>query len=328
MSLARPAWTNHVVRSLAFVVPFLVWSCTSKNTPTGPTTNCAVTVPQTSIDVGFAASTQTISVSTAASCTFSVTANQAFITITSATTQTGPGAVTLTVAENTGAARQATVTVGSVAVTVNQAAGPPPIVFNQPTLPSATVGSSYDFSFTASGGQGTLRFTQQSGTFLPQGLSMSPAGRLTGTPVAPGTSTFGVCAGDDTSRTVCRAVTLVVNPPGTTESPVLGNWTGNITLNTGCFTGLPRTLAWSGTFRRAADNSIELVASIPAVGVSNATVPVTVTGNTVRFSITVDSRYDFTANFSSDFRTLNGTFAGQNCAPGITPGGTWNGTKQ
>jgi hypothetical protein len=235
--------------------------------------------------------------------------------------------VTFTVAENTGASRQATVTLGSIVVTVNQAAGPPPIVFNQPTLPAATVGAAYNFQFTATGGQGAIRFTQQAGTFLPIGLSMDAAGRLTGTPVAPGTSTFGVCAGDDTSRTVCRAINLIVNPPGTTDHPVFGNWSGNITVNTGCFPGLPRTVTWSGTFRRAADNSIELVANIPAVGVSNATVPVTITGNTVRFSITVDTRYDFTADFTSDFRTLNGTFVGQTCGPGVTPGGTWNGTK-
>ena len=310
------------------VIPCLMWSCARSNSPTGPTTNCAVTVPQTTIDVGFAAGTQAISVSTAASCTFNVTASQPFITITSATTQTGPGSVTFSVTENTGASRQATITLGTVVVTVNQAAGPPPIVFNQPALPTAVVGSVYDFTFAASGGQGAIRFTLQPGTFPPQGLAMSSAGRLTGTPVAPGTSTFSVCAGDDTARTVCRAVTLVVNPPGTTESPVLGNWSGNITVNTGCFPGVPRTLTWSGTFRRAADNSIELVASIPTVGVSSATVPVTVSGNNVRFSITVDTRYDFTADFTSDFRSLNGTFAGQACAPGVTPGGTWNATRQ
>jgi hypothetical protein len=286
-----------------------------------------VTVPQTTIDVGFAASTQSIFASTAANCTFTVTASQPFITITSSTSQTGPGSVTFTVAENSAAARQATVTVGSVVVTINQAAGPPPIVFNQPTVPAATVGAAYSFQFTAGGGQGSIRFSQQAGTFPPQGLSLDSAGRLAGTPVAPGTSTFGVCAGDDTSRTVCRAVNLIVNPPGTTDHPVFGNWSGSITVTTGCFPALPRTVTWSGTFRRAPDNSIELVASIPAVAVSNAVVPVTITGNTVRFSITVDSRYDFTANFSSDFRTLNGTFGGQNCAPGITPGGTWSGTK-
>jgi hypothetical protein len=309
------------------MIPFVMWSCKSNNTPTGPTTNCAVTVPQTTLDVGFAASTQAISVSTTSTCTFTVAASQPFITITSATPQTGSGPVTFSVAENNGAARQAAISLGTVIVTVNQAAGAPPIVFSQPSPPAATVGSPYNFQFTASGGQGAIRFSQQSGTFLPQGMSMDAAGRLTGTPVAPGTSTFGVCANDDTGRSLCRVVNLIVNPPGTTDHPVFGNWSGNITVNTGCFPGLPRTVAWSGTFRRASDNSIELVASIPAVGVSNAAVPVTITGNTVRFSITVDSRYDFTADFSSDFRTLSGTFSGQPCSPGITPAGAWSGTK-
>jgi hypothetical protein len=290
-----------------------------------------VTVPQTTINVGFTASTQSIFASAASNCTFTVAASQSFVTVTSATSQTGSGTVTFTVSENTGAARQATVTLGTVVVTVNQAAGPPPIVFNQPTLPAATVGAAYSFQFVASGGQGAIRFTQQASTFLPIGLSLDSAGRLTGTPVAPGTSTFGICAGDDTPRTVCRAISLVVNPPGTSDNPVLGNWSGTITVNTGCIPGLPRTVAWSGTFRRDASNNIELIASIPAVGVSNAAVPVTVSATTVRFAITVDTRYEFTATFSPDFRTLTGTFTGQNCAPAglpaITPAGTWNGTK-
>jgi hypothetical protein len=153
-------------------------------------------------------------------------------------------------------------------------------------------------------------------------------GVLSGTPVAPGTSTFGVCAADDTGRSVCRSVTLVINPGGTSDSPILGNWTGNIAVNTGCVPGLPRTVTWSGTFRRAANNSLELVATIPAVGVSNEVVPVTLSGTTLTFSITVDSRYDFTAQLTQDFRSLSGSFNAAPCQPGINPSGTWNGTKQ
>lgn len=311
---------------LVFAIPLVVASC-GRSSPTSPT-NCTLTVPQTTIDVGFQGGSQSIFVSTTTTCAWTATTNQSFISITSGTGQTGPGAVTFTVAENTGAARQATITVGTVPVTINQAAGPPPITFAQPTLPAAVVGSGYNFQFSASGGVGTIRFSLQSGTFAPIGLTMNANGTLTGTPVAPGTSTFGVCATDDTSRSVCRAISLVVNPGGTTDSPILGNWAGNITLNSGCVPVLPRTVTWSGTFRRAANNSLELVASIPAVGVSNETVPVTLSGTTLQFSITVDSRYDFTAQLTQDFRSLSGSFSGGSCAPGITPSGTWNGTKQ
>lgn len=311
---------------LVFAIPLVVASC-GRSSPTSPT-NCTLTVPQTTIEVGFQGGSQSIFVSTTATCAWTATTNQSFISITSGTGQTGPGAVTFTVAENTGAARQATITVGTVPVTINQAAGPPPITFAQPTLPAAVVGSGYNFQFSASGGVGTIRFSLQSGTFAPIGLTMNANGTLSGTPAAPGTSTFGVCATDDTSRSVCRAISLVVNPGGTTDSPILGNWAGNITLNAGCVPVLPRTVTWSGTFRRAANNSLELVASIPAVGVSNETVPVTLSGTTLQFSITVDSRYDFTAQLTQDFRSLSGSFTGGSCAPGITPSGTWNGTKQ
>jgi hypothetical protein len=309
------------------VVPIVVASCSRSNSPTSPTT-CAITVPQQTIEVGFAGGPQNIFVSTTAACAWTVTTNQSFVAITSGTSQSGPGTVTFHVAENTGAARQATITIGSITVTVNQAGGPPPITFTQPTLPAGQVGSAYNFQFTASGGVGTMRFSLQSGTFPPQGVSLNGNGVLSGTPVAPGTSTFGVCAADDTGRSVCRSITLVVNPGGTSDSPLLGNWAGNITVNTGCVSGLPRTVTWSGTFRRAADNSLELVATIPAVGVSNEVVPVSLSGTTLQFSITVDSRYDFTAQLTQDFRSLSGSFNAGACQPGINPSGTWNGTKQ
>lgn len=315
---------------VVLAMPLVVASCSRSNTPTSPT-SCTITVPQQTIEVGFIGGPQSIFVSTTAACTWTVTTNQSFISITSGTGQTGPGSVTFTVAENTGAARQATITIGTVSVTVNQAGGPPPITFAQPTLPSGLVGAAYNFQFTAGGGVGTIRFSLQSGTFAPQGLTLNVNGLLTGTPVAPGSSTFGVCATDDSGRSLCRAINLVVNPAGTSDSPILGNWAGNITVNTGCVPGLPRTVTWSGTFRRAANNSLELVATIPAVAVSNEVVPVTLTGNTLRFSITVDSRYDFTAQLTQDFRSLTGTFSGGNCAPApavINPSGTWNGTKQ
>jgi hypothetical protein len=244
---------------------------------------------------------------------------------------TGPGSVTFTVAQNTGDARQATITVGGVTVAINQAAAPPSIQFAQPAVNAATVGASYAFQLSASGGVGALRFSLQGGTFLPIGMAMDAAGRLSGTPIAPGTSTFGVCVTDDTARSVCRAISLVVNPPGTTDSPVLGNWAGNITVSTGCAPGLPQTVTWSGTFRRASSNDIELLVSIPFASVTNEVIPVTVSGTSLTFAIQVDSRYDFNATFSPDFRSLSGSFSGANCAPApavILPSGTWTGNKQ
>lgn len=319
------------VRSVAVLVCAVIAATCGKtsSSPTSPTASCALTIPQTTIDVGFAGASHTIFVSTAATCAWTATASQPFLTVNTPS-MTGPGSVSFSVTENTGAARQGTITVGSVVVTVNQAASPPAINFAQPTVPAATVGAAFSFQLAASGGAGALRFSMQSGTFLPIGMSMDASGRLSGTPIAPGTSTFGVCVADDSGRSVCRAVTLVVNPAGTSDSPVLGNWAGTITVNTGCVPGLPQTVAWSGTFRRASNNNLELVVSIPFASVSNEAIPVTVSGTSLSFGIQVDSRYQFTATFSPDFRTLTGSFSGANCAPAplnVIPSGTWMGAR-
>lgn len=282
------------------------------------------------MNVGFAGGANSILVSTAATCAWNATTTSSFLTLTTSG-MTGPGSVAFTVAENTGAARQGSITIGSVSVTINQAAAPPPIVFTQVSLPSATVGTAYSQQVTASGGVGTLRYSLQPGTFLPPGLSMDAAGRVTGTPSAPGASTIGVCVADDSGRSMCRPLGLVVNPPGTTDSPILGNWAGNITVTSGCIPALPQTVAWSGIFRRNSSNNIELVVNIPFAQVTNAVIPVTVSGTSLTFSIQVDSRYEFRATFASDFRSLTGTFSGANCAPApatILPAGTWTGTKQ
>ena len=307
-------------------------ACNRSESPTTPsaTSACALTIPQTTMNVGFAGGANSILVSTAATCAWNATTTSSFLTLTTSG-MTGPGSVAFTVAENTGAARQGAITIGSVTVTINQAEAPPPIVFTQSSLPSATVGAAYSQQVSASGGVGTLRYSLQPGTFLPLGLSMDTAGRVTGTPSAPGTSTVGVCVTDDTARPNCRPLTLVVNPPGTSDSPILGNWTGNITVTSGCIPVLPQTVAWSGIFRRNSSNNMELVVNIPFAQVTNAVIPVTVSGTSLSFSIQVDSRYDFRATFASDFRSLTGTFSGANCAPApatILPAGTWTGAKQ
>ena len=319
-------------RYLAIIVCLpLLSACSKDSSPSGPSATCALTVPQTTFEVGFTGGANNIFVSTQNSCTWNVSTSDAFLTITSAASMTGSGSVSFTVAQNTGAARQGAIAVGSVRVTVNQAAGAPGIEFPSQNIGPAVVGAAFSYQFTATGGVGALRYSIQNGV-LPIGLSMDASGRVSGTPVAPGTSTFGVCATDTTSRSTCRAVTLVVNPAGRTDSPILGVWTGSLTLNTGCLPGLPQTVSWSGTFRRAANNAIELVVSIPSAGVNGEAVPVTLSGNTLTFTITVDARYDFRATLSSDFRSLSGTFTGSNCAPpplpAITPSGTWTGTKQ
>jgi hypothetical protein len=56
-------------------------------------------------------------------------------------------------------------------------------------LPVATVGAAYSTTLSASGGSGTKSWTVASGS-LPAGLSLATDGVLSGTPTAPGTTSF------------------------------------------------------------------------------------------------------------------------------------------
>ncbi len=96
-------------------------------------------------------------------------------------------------------------TTNDVSLTVNSAA----ITVNPSTLPDPVLGSTYNQSVTASGGGGTYTFTVSTGT-PPTGLTLSPAGVLSGTPTDSGTFNFTVLATDAFGSTGTRAYTLVV----------------------------------------------------------------------------------------------------------------------
>jgi hypothetical protein len=78
------------------------------------------------------------------------------------------------------------------------------ITIAPPTLPGGVVATAYSQQITASGGTGPYTFTVVSGA-VPAGLTLTPAGLLSGTPTTPvtPTSTFTVRATDATG---CFAV--------------------------------------------------------------------------------------------------------------------------
>lgn len=82
------------------------------------------------------------------------------------------------------------------------------------SLPSATAGSVYNQTLTASGGTAPYSFVVSAGA-LPAGLTLSAAGVLSGTPSASGTFNFNVTATDSggSPTSGSRAYTLVVASP-------------------------------------------------------------------------------------------------------------------
>ena len=78
------------------------------------------------------------------------------------------------------------------------------------TLPAGTTGTSYNHTFTATGGAADYSFSISLG-LLPPGLSLATNGNLTGSPTTAGNYSFTVRATDANGCTGVRTYTLVIN---------------------------------------------------------------------------------------------------------------------
>jgi large repetitive protein len=78
----------------------------------------------------------------------------------------------------------------------------------------------YSRTFTASGGSSPYTFLVESGDQLPNGLTLSPAGVLSGTPTTDGSFYFTIVATDSYGCTGRHDYFLYINPcPSITLSP-------------------------------------------------------------------------------------------------------------
>lgn len=91
-------------------------------------------------------------------------------------------------------------------------------------LPSVQVNSAYSQTFAASGGTGGYSWSISAGA-LPNGLTLSALGGLTGTPTLSGVFSFTVKVTDSSSSTLEKAFTLTVNaiPLGITTTTLPTN---------------------------------------------------------------------------------------------------------
>ena len=116
------------------------------------------------------------------------------------------------------------------------------------SLPAATVSQNYSQTLTAIGGTAPYTFTVSSGA-LPAGLSLSPAGVLSGTPSSAGTFNFTVTATDSSvngAYTTGEGYTFTVNH----GQPVL-TWNPPAPISYGTLLGavqLDATASVPGTF--------------------------------------------------------------------------------
>lgn len=85
-------------------------------------------------------------------------------------------------------------------------------------LPRATAGAPYSFTFTGNGGSPPYTWSLTSGN-LPEGLSLSSGGVLSGTPSQVRSSVFSIRLQDSAGASLTRRVGLPVEPPVYTFQP-------------------------------------------------------------------------------------------------------------
>lgn len=134
-------------------------------------------------------------------------------------TPTTAGTSTVTVTANDSSS-PALSTTGPVTIKVN----PVPALSLTGSLPNATVGLPYNQTLHATGGIAPYSYSVTAGS-LPAGLSMSSAGVISGTPTAPGASSFTVTVQDSETtpqQATNNYVLLVVYPSGPGDSELNG----------------------------------------------------------------------------------------------------------
>ena len=159
----------------------------------------------------------------------------------------------------------------------------PPITITTSTLPAGTAGAAYSATLGATGGNNQF---QWSGQGLPDGLSVSSAGAITGTPTAPGTFSVTVTAVSlvaTSTVSASKTLSITIAPAALTVTTAqLGNATagaaysatvavsGGVAPYTFSATGLPSGLSIS--------SSGAISGTTTAVG--TASVAITITDST------------------------------------------------
>jgi hypothetical protein len=168
----------------------------------------------------------------------------------------------------------------------------PQLCLTSPPPGPATVGQPYSHTFTSSFGFPPPTFTVSSGS-LPPGLSLSPAGVLSGTPTARGIyGPIEVCATNGSATPGCQTFTLSVSGPDAVP-PVLNVPSGVTATSTGSSGGAVVTYNVTATDDDPLHPSATVVCAPPSGStfpIGTTTVSCTATdfwGNTATSTFTV-----------------------------------------
>ncbi|MDE3062520.1 MAG: putative Ig domain-containing protein, partial [Acidobacteriota bacterium] len=173
----------------------------------------------------------------------------------------------------------------------------PALAIAPASLPTAYVNSNYSQTFTATGGSGTgYSYGVASGTSLPAGLTLSPAGVLSGKPTTSGSASFGVTVTDSASNTNTATYTLTINPAVsfTTATTLPTAYVGSNYSQTLAATGGSGT---GYTFAVASGSSLPAGLALSSAGVLSGK-PTTAGAPTFGVTVTDSASNTATATFS------------------------------
>jgi hypothetical protein len=100
----------------------------------------------------------------------------------------------------------------AILVVTYSASGSAPMITTTSPLATGTAGTAYSQTFAASGGTPPYTWSLNSGA-LPDGLTLSSGGVLSGTPTNGGTFNFTVQVVDNSNKSATNSFALTINPP-------------------------------------------------------------------------------------------------------------------
>jgi hypothetical protein len=161
------------------------------------------------------------------------------------------------------------------------AASGPTLTLTTTTLPDATLNTAYSASLTAAGGVTPYTFSLVSGSSLPTGLTISPAGAISGMPTKAGSTSFSVQVLDSSTPTPLSQTGNLSITVNSTAGPSCGNMsTGNGASLNG-YVPFPASNLWNTNIASA------------AIDANSAAIITALTGSNLHpdFSNVVDGNY-------------------------------------
>ena len=175
------------------------------------------------------------------------------------------------------------------------------------SLPDWTAGQPYSQQMQATGGTGTLTWTDKNGDLDGTGLTLSIAGLLSGTPTSTGQVTFTARVTDDVAAYDEKIFNFNINAPVEITTGLLPDWTvGQAYSQQLQATGGTGILSWIDKNGDLVGTGLTLSASGLVSGVPNATGQMSFTAEvTDELSVSAEELFTFSINSQLNIETAD-----------------------